>query len=147
MERLPYIDEHSIEIGATREQVWPALASLLRADFGRTPAVASRLLGLEPARSSGDWRGTLHVGDSVRGFAVAEIDPPQSLALRGHHRFSSYELVFELETTPTGGCRVSAQTWADFPGITGRAYRAMVIGSGGHRVIVWGLLRRMARRV
>jgi hypothetical protein len=45
---------------------------------------------------------------------------------------------------PGGGTRVTAQTWAAFPGIRGRLYRAMVIGSGGHRVVVRRMLRNIA---
>jgi hypothetical protein len=49
MERLPYIDEHSVRIGATREEVWSALASMLhRALGGSAPGLFARLLGAEP---------------------------------------------------------------------------------------------------
>jgi len=146
MERLPYIDEHSIAIGATPEQAWQALRSVLRTDLGHTPAVVTRLLGLEPAMARGDWRGTLQAGDCISGFEVAEIEHPRRLALRGRHRFSRYALVFELTRTGAAGCKVSAQTWAEFPGVTGSAYRALVIGSRGHRLVVRRLLRGVARR-
>jgi hypothetical protein len=146
MEQLPYIDEHSIVIDATREQVWGVLAPALRSDLGGTaPAPLTRLLGLTPAESRGNWRGTLHPGDALPGFAVAETHAPERLALRGRHRFSSYVLVFELDATGAG-CTLRAQTWAEFPGLAGCAYRALVIGSGGHRLVVRRLLRNVARR-
>jgi hypothetical protein len=40
---------------------------------------------------------------------------------------------------------VWARTWAEFPGPAGAAYRALVIGSGGHRLVVRRMLRRVAR--
>jgi hypothetical protein len=145
MEGLPYIDEHRIEIGANSEQVWEALRVVLRTDFGRTPAAVARLLGLAPAEADGDWRGVLEPGDSLRGFEIAQAERPARLVLRGHHRFSRYALVFELENTGATACTLRAETWAEFPGPTGRVYRALVIGSGGHRVVVRRLLRHVAR--
>jgi Protein of unknown function (DUF2867) len=35
-------------------------------------------------------------------------------------------------------------TWADFPGVPGKIYRAVVIGTGGHRVVVRWTLKRIA---
>jgi hypothetical protein len=90
--------------------------------------------------------GTIHLGYTLPGFAVAEINAPKRLELRGGHRFSNYALVFELDATNLAGCTLRAQTWAEFPGLTGRAYRALVIGSRGHRVVVRRMLRRVARR-
>jgi hypothetical protein len=147
MKQLPFIDEHSIVIDATREDVWGILVPALGTDLGgAASAPLARLLGLAPAESRGNWRGTLHSGDALPGFAVAETHAPERLALRGRHRFSRYELVFELDATGAACCTLRAQTWAEFPGLTGRAYRALVIGSGGHRLVVRRLLRNIARR-
>jgi hypothetical protein len=147
MERLPYIDEHSVRIGAAREAVWSALTSVLRTDFGGSaPALLAPLLGAEPARLQGEWRGTPRLGDTLPGFAVAEIGPPERLALRGQHRFSRYALVFELDASDAAHCTLRAQTWAEFPGAAGGVYRAFVIGSRGHRAIVRRILRRVASR-
>jgi hypothetical protein len=153
MEQLPYIDEHSIRVGATREQVWGALASVLRTDLGgATPAWLTRALGLVPAQGRGDWRGTLAVGDALPGFEVAQLRPPERLELRGRHRFSRYALVFELDApapapAPSATvCTLRAQTWAEFPGVVGRAYGALVVGTRGHRLVVRRLLRSVARR-
>jgi hypothetical protein len=147
MERFPCIDEHSIVIAETRERVWGVLATTLRKDLGRTaPIPLTRLLRLMPAESHGDWRGTPNSGDALPGFVVAEIHAPERLALRGQHRFSSYALVFELDATSAASCTLRAQTWAEFPGLTGRAYRALVIGTGGHRLVVRRLLRNIAHR-
>jgi hypothetical protein len=145
MEQLPYIDEHSIRIGATRERAWSALASVLRVDLGRSvPAPLRMALGLTPTEARGEWRGNVELGDALPGFTVAEAHAPGRLALRGGHRFSDYALIFELDELDAGGCVVRAQTWAAFPGLTGGVYRALVIGSRGHRLIVRRLLRRVA---
>ncbi len=147
MEQLPYIDEHSITIDATCEHVWGALAQALRTDFGgAASAPLTRLLGVTPAQARGNWRGTLQAGDALPGFAVAETHAPERLELRGRHRFSRYALVFELDAIGTARCTLRAQTWAEFPGPIGRVYRALVIGTGGHRLIVRRLLCNVARR-
>lgn len=147
MEQLPYIDEHSIRIGATCERAWQALVSVLRTDLGRlAPAPFTRMLRVAPSQWRGDWRGTLQPGDALPAFEVAELRARQRLALLGSHRFASYALVFELDTVGDADCTLRAQTWAEFPGATGRVYRALVIGSGAHRLVVRRLLRNVARR-
>jgi hypothetical protein len=147
MEQLPYIDEHSITIDATCERVWSALAQALRRDFGGSAsAPLTRVLGVAPAKARGNWRGTLHPGDALPGFAVVETHPPERLELRGRHRFSSYALIFELDAIDPARCTLRAQTLAEFPGPIGRIYHVFVIGSGGHRVVVRRLLRNVARR-
>jgi hypothetical protein len=151
MERLPYIDEHSIRIEAHPEAVWRALISTLHSDLGgRAPGAFARLLGVAPADRRGEWHGALQPGDSLPGFAVTESIPKRRLALSGSHRFSRYALVFELDAgikTSAPHCMLRAQTWAEFPGTSGRIYRALVIGSRGHRLAVHGLLHRTARRI
>jgi hypothetical protein len=146
-QQLPYIDEHSTTIDASCERVWSVLTQALRKDFDSSgSAPVARVLGLVPSRTRGDWSGTLHPGDALPGFAVAETRPLERLELRGRHRFSSYALIFELDAIGSARCTLRAQTWADFPGPIGRAYRALVIGSGGHRLIVRRLLRNVAQR-
>jgi hypothetical protein len=147
MQYLPYIDEHRIRIGATRDHVWGALISVLRTQLdGNVPKPLARLLGLTPAELRGGWYGTLSAGDSLPGFEVAESQAPARLALRGEHRFSRYALVFELDATGAADCTLCARSWAAFPGLAGRGYRAIVIGTGGHRLVVRRLLRIVARR-
>jgi hypothetical protein len=40
--------------------------------------------------------------------------------------------------------RLRATTWAAFPGVAGTVYRALVIGTGGHRIVVRRILKRIA---
>jgi hypothetical protein len=129
MESLPYIDEHRTRVGASPERTWYAVVQLARGRLARpAPAAFVALWRLEPAS----------------GFAVAEETAPRHLALRGRHRFSRYELAFDVAPGPDG-VTLSARTSAVFPGIAGRAYRALVIGSGGHRIIVRRMLAQIAR--
>jgi hypothetical protein len=147
VEQLPYVDEHVLAIPAPRERVWEALLSMLRATLGSTtPTPVRMLLNLTPTESRGDWRGPLDLDDALPGFAISEISPHERLALSGRHRFSSYALVFDIDATDGEHSTLRAQTWAEFPGLTGRAYRALVIGSGAHKLLVRRMLRDVARR-
>jgi len=119
MERLPYIDEYAIPVSADRAATWAAVLRVMCRD-AHDPATVPF------------------------GFALDEATAPERFALKGRHWFASYRLVFILTGLPDGSTRLAAQTWAAFPGIKGRIYRAMVIGSGGHRVAVRRMLNRIA---
>ncbi|RDI48502.1 hypothetical protein [Nocardia mexicana] len=119
MERLPYIDQYSRIVTADRERTWAALLRSM-------------------CRDPDDLR------TAPAGFAVGEINPPRRLTFEGHHRFSRYALVFSLSEAESGRTALTAESRAEFPGVAGRVYRALVIGSGGHRVMVRRLLRRIA---
>lgn len=137
MEQLPYIDEYSQQVDAPADAVWAALLKVLRRAMGGSSWFA-RILGCDPAQGTTEFTG--RPGDAVPGFQVVDAEPGRRLALRGRHRFSSYALTFVLD-----GHHLRAQTHAEFPGILGRLYRAVVIGSGGHRLLTRRLLRRVAR--
>jgi hypothetical protein len=121
MERLPYIDEHATTVAADREETWWALLRVMCRDPHKPSTVPF-------------------------GFNLDEARPPERFALTGRHPFAVYRLVFELEIAPgsTAATRVRALTWADFPGVHGKIYRAMVIGTGAHRVVVRQMLKRIA---
>ncbi|OBF10880.1 hypothetical protein A5730_06585 [Mycobacterium sp. ACS4054] len=119
MERLPYIDEHAITVDAERADTWSALLRVLCRDPGDPSTVPP-------------------------GFVLDEARPPARFALKGRHPFAVYRWVFELDDDPAGGTRVRAATWAAFPGLHGTIYRALVIGSGGHRVVVRRTLKHIA---
>lgn len=147
MEDLPFVDEHSIQVSASRESAWRALTSVLGGQLrGQVPAFAVRALGAQPHARVGDWRHDALTGDALPGFRVVDSQRPSRLALRGEHRFSRYALVFELDELGHDSCVIRAQTWAAFPGSTGRVYRALVIGSQMHVLAVRQLLARAASR-
>ncbi len=136
MEQLPYIDEHSQRVDAPADVVWAALSKVLRREMGGSAPIA-RILRCDPAQGTAEFAG--RPGETVPGFRVVEAEPGRRLALRGRHRFSNYALTFVLD-----GDRLRAQTYAAFPGVLGRLYRAAVIGSGGHRLATRRLLRQVA---
>lgn len=121
MERLPYIDEHAITVPADRAAAWRAV--------------------LRTMCSNPDDPATVPLG-----FILDTAEQNERFALKGRHWFSVYRLIFLLSDDPAGGTRVAAQTWATFPGVAGRIYRALVIGSGGHRVVVRNMLKHIAEQ-
>jgi hypothetical protein len=127
---LPYVDEHAVTIAAPRDRVWAALRRYAATSIGVPDgSPLARVLGTAP-RS---------------GFAVAEAVPGDRLTLAGGHRFSRYALVFELRDTAGDGTVLSAKTYAAFPGLHGRVYRVLVIGSRAHVVATGHMLRAVRR--
>ncbi|WP_228788433.1 hypothetical protein [Nocardia puris] len=80
----------------------------------------------------------------MTGFAVESAEEPSRLALHGRHWFSRYQLIFELDEHGPGRTTVRAITRAEFPGPHGKVYRALVIGTGGHVLVVRWMLRKIA---
>ncbi|WP_328399872.1 hypothetical protein [Nocardia sp. NBC_00403] len=119
MERLSYIDEHARSIDANRDRAWKALLKVMCKDPN------------DPS-------------SAPRGFQLDSADAPTRLALSGRHWFSRYALIFELDEEGSSRTRIRAQSWGEFPGLHGKIYRALVIGSGGHQVVVRRLLRQIA---
>ena len=113
-----------MEVDAPPERVWKTLVARQE----RPPSAVARrgaaLLGCEPAT----------------GFGVERSVPPAELLLAGRHRFSRYSLQFLIDDLGGGRSRLRAVTRAEFPGIAGRAYRALVIGTGLHVVATRRLL-------
>ena len=68
---------------------------------------------------------------------------PKEWTLEGEHLFSRYSLAFRIAPLDSDHCRVSAESSAMFPGHHGAAYRALVIGTGGHVIGVRDILRRI----
>lgn len=144
---LPFVDEHAVEILASPEPVWEALRRVAEGSFSsRWAARFARLVGCESVESSGPR--PLAAGSRFPGFTVAVAERGSELALAGRHRYSDYALVFHLdgegETT-----RLRAETRARFPGVTGRLYRAAVIGTRGHVLVtkrLLGAVKRQAER-
>lgn len=139
-EELPFVDEHSVVVLAPRTVVWRHLGRALPSPR-RGESVLVRVLGARPRTAAGDPRAE---GGQVPGFAVAAAVPGERLELVGRHRFSTYALTFTLADAPAG-TRLTATTQARFPGPHGAAYRALVIGSRGHRVAVRRMLGAVRR--
>lgn len=123
---LRYVDTHQARIAAPRELVWSALGRYVDSSLclgERNPL--AWLLGTEP-------RG---------GFEITPEIPNRRLSLSGRHRFARYLLVFDLADVADGATLLSARTNADFPGLHGRVYRALVIGTRVHSVATRHMLR------
>ncbi|WP_306363245.1 hypothetical protein [Nocardia sp. CC227C] len=119
MERLPYIDQHSRIVAADRARTW---AALLRSSGG------------DP-----DDLSTL-----PHGFVLDEADPPRRLTLTGANRITRYGITWRLEAVDTHRTRLTAESRAEFHGVIGKIYRALVVGTGAHAFVVRRLLRRTA---
>jgi hypothetical protein len=145
IESLPFVDEHSVEVGASPEATWEALLAVVEGLAGNL--VGKQLvrgLRCQPSERKGEM-GT--IGSTVRGFIITRAVPPAVLALMGEHRFSRYALIFRIVEREGGGpLRLSAETRAEFPQRSGRAYRTLVIGSHAHVVATARILRAVRRR-
>jgi len=135
---LPFVDAHHITVRAPASAVWDRLGANLRG-AQRASRLPAMVLGTVPGVGTGD---PLSVGSALPGFEVKEAVPGRLLVLAGRHRFSEYELVWTLDEDD-GVTRLGATTYARFPGIRGRIYRGLVIGSRGHRLLVRRWLRRI----
>lgn len=141
---LPFVDEHEVEVLAPPEVVWEALRRVAEGSFSSANASHfARLVGCESVESSGPR--PLAVGSAFPGFTVAVANPGSELALAGRHRYSEYALVFHLDGEGEA-TRLRAETRARFPGVTGRLYRAAVIGTRGHVLVTKRLLNAVKRQ-
>jgi hypothetical protein len=123
------VDEYARDVTATPDRTWSALQQYVERLTTSSHGILFRVLGTVP-RS---------------GFEVVETDPGREVVLGGRHRFSTYRLVFRVE--PAGDAsRLHALTYADFPGLRGRAYRTVLTVSTGHRRATQSMLARVARR-
>ncbi|ADB31608.1 hypothetical protein Kfla_2537 [Kribbella flavida DSM 17836] len=128
---LPLVDEHARTINAARDAVWRGLYD---------HATGGLLLG--PRNPLATVLGTTPRG----GFEIVDSVDGESLTLAGRHHFSRYRLIFTLADAAAGGTVLTALTYAVFPGLHGRVYRALVIGSGAHVVATRGILRTIDQR-
>jgi len=145
MPELPHIDEHSIDIDSDAKVIWHALLEVVeRSMRGNAAGRGARLLGCADVAASGPR--PLAEGSTFPGFHVITASPGRELYLEGSHRFSRYALIFRLDELGAAQTRLRAETRAAFPGVSGKVYRALVIGTRGHVVAVRRMLRATKRR-
>ncbi|WP_217208530.1 hypothetical protein [Streptomyces sp. AC550_RSS872] len=91
------------------------------------------------------WRA---LGETVNQpwFHVVTAIPGKELSVAGSHPFSTYALIFRLEEAGADRTWVRAETRAEFPGPAGRLYRLLVIGTGGHALVVRRMLTTVGKR-
>jgi hypothetical protein len=142
MTPLPFIDEHTADVAAPPDAAWRAIGRIMGRQSSPPVRVAAMLLGTDPRSTQGEL---LALGSTIPGFRISVAVPDQRVVFAGRHRFSEYELIFEL-AAHEGGTRVRALSYAKFPGPHGRAYRALVIGSGIHRTAMRRMMRAIARK-
>ncbi|HUP20057.1 MAG TPA: hypothetical protein VM778_08905, partial [Gemmatimonadota bacterium] len=125
-------------------RVWEAIPHVVRAGLGRRRSRAlARVLG---CRDRGGPEPFAAVeGATAPGFRATRVVPPREIELEGRHRFARYALTFRVVPRP-GGATLSAETRAEFPGLRGKLYRALVVGSGGHVIVTRRILGGIARR-
>ena len=144
LEMLPSIDEHEIEVDAPAEATWAALFPALEHAFDTkfSRRYSERIGAIET-----DCHGDLHhPGGTLPGFVVSRSIAPVMLALLGEHRFSRYAIVIRIDLLPGQRSRVRLETRAEFTGKKGLFYRAGVLGTRGHVLVVRRLLRSIKRR-
>lgn len=142
---LPFVDELSVEVAAAPGKVWDSLLRVVDGSFGSPSTVhAARLLACADREASGPR--PLAAGSAFPGFHVERAEPGRELALRGGHRFSDYALTFRLDEQAPGHTRLRAETRATFPGLKGRAYRTLVIGTRMHVLVTNRILGAVKRR-
>ena len=128
--REQYVDEHRVVLAGPRASAWPVVRAWVEDLAGSPHGLVGAVLGTQPRA----------------GFEVAEEVEPERVVLKGRHRFSRYSLVLLLDGAGETSV-LRARTYADFPGPHGRAYRALVIGTGLHVVATRRMLRQVAGRV
>ncbi len=144
-DRLPHVDEHSIEVETGADATWEAVLRIAEGSTGSAGGSrVARLLGCADVEASGPR--PLAAGSAFPGFHVESAERPRELSLAGRHRFSDYLLTFRVDDLGDGRSRLRAETRAEFPGLKGRVYRALVIGTRGHVLAVRRMLGAAKRR-
>ena len=142
---LPFVDAWSVDIEASPRIVWEAvLASAPGARTGLARRILAIVVGANPAESNG--LASHVIGAERPGFAVCEVVVPATYALGGQHRFSHYQLVFRIDQRGPGQSRLTAETFATFPGTAGRLYRMFLMNLKLHPLVMWSMVRRIRRR-
>lgn len=125
--------------------VWEALLAAYPAPVASWPLrLWARVWDADPPDSNGLASHVL--GAERPGLAVCEVVPTRTFAARGRHRFSRYQVVFTVEPLSASSSRLTAETFAVFPGTLGRLYRFVVIDLGPHTLVMRAALWYLRRR-
>lgn len=144
LEELPPLDEHGIEVDAPAEVAWAAIFPTLEKSLdGKFAHRYTERVGASETEMHGDLH---HPGGTLPGFTVTRAITPVMLVLAGEHHFSKYALVFRIDLLPGQRSRVRIESRAQFFGAKGRFYRAGVVGTRGHVIVVRRMLRAIKRR-
>ncbi|MBC2905197.1 hypothetical protein [Streptomyces cupreus] len=142
---LPYVDEHTMIVAADPDALWEGLTEALDASFGAARSTSyARLVGCADVRASGPR--PLAEGSTLPGFRVEAADRGRELVLIGRHRYSIYALTLHIDEAGPGRYLLRAETRAAFPGLSGRLYRRLAIGTGGHAMGIRRLLASIRDR-
>ena len=132
-------------MGAPPAVVWEAL---LAACPGPRDSALLRLWavvwGADPADSNG--LASHVIGAERPGLVVREVVPSATWAAAGRHRFAAYQVVFRIAPNGDGSSGLTAETYATFPGVAGRAYRLLVIALGPHALVMRSILWHLRRQ-
>jgi hypothetical protein len=143
LEELPSIDEHYIDVDAPAEATYAALFPAIERFFaGKFAQGYCERVGALETEKHGDLH---HPGGTLPGFTVTRAIEPVMLALAGEHRFAKYAVVFRIDLLPEKRSRVKLETRAVFTPGKGRIYKAAVIGTHGHVLVVNRMLRAIRR--
>lgn len=142
---LPLVDELETVVEASAAAVYLATARRMSHAFELPGGHACSSL-LKVLHRGENFTVPPLEGQEANGFVVARAHAPRELVLEGRHRFATYRLSFLIEPLNATRSRLRARTEAAFPGVRGSLYRALVIGSTAHRIIVKRVLRGIARR-
>ncbi len=141
---LPFVDELDIQLKATPEAVYLAVARHIERSLQSSgPRLFSRILACQSRGSS--FSVPPAAGQVTNGFHVAQAESPGLLVLEGTHRFAIARLSCIIGPGEEGRTRLAARTAAAFPGLKGALYRALVISSGAHTVVVKQMLAKISR--
>lgn len=144
LEQLPSIDEHYIDVEAPAEATFAALFPTLESALGSKFAHSyCERVGAVETEAHGDLH---HPGGTLPGFTVTRAIAPVMLALAGEHKYAKYAVVFRIDLLPGQRSRVRLETRALFSDGRGKLYKAAVLGTRGHVVVVNRMLRSIKRR-
>ncbi len=142
---LPFVDARSVDVEAPARTLWAALlAAQPPPHAAGCRRVLAIVLGAEPSVANG--LAAHVIGAERPGFEVREVVAPATYALAGSHRFAQYQLVYRIGQPDADSSRLTAETYASFPGAAGRLYRLLVIDSRLHALVTWVMVRALRRR-